>query len=268
MQPKPKHGAALTVVAAALLALLLAAGCGDDTATAPAAAGDQLTDAELLDPYAKVGVDEFSPDRADRWDRLAERLDLTDEQLAQLQLAFAELHDGLQELHELYAAGELTRDELCEQVALLEDAFELALQEILSEEQLDLLEQLRAQHRQQHRIMGCFRLVLPVTFVMPDGTTIVVEDRADHAEIRAWYEANPEVTDRPELQYPVDIVYRDGEIVTIDDADAMAAARDDCHSDDHGGGGHGGDGGHGGNGGGGMGGDGMGGDGHGGSHGG
>ena len=53
----------------------------------------------------------------------------------------------------------------------------------------------------------CFDLVLPVTYVMPDGSTITVTSDEDDgwAEIKAWYEANPDAEEKPALQYPVDI---------------------------------------------------------------
>ena len=76
----------------------------------------------------------------------------------------------------------------------------------------------------------CFDLVLPVTFDMPDGSTIIVtsDDEDGWAEIKAWYEANPESEERPTLQYPVDISFRDGETVTINSDEEMRAAEEAC----------------------------------------
>ena len=36
----------------------------------------------------------------------------------------------------------------------------------------------------------CFELVLPVTFVMPDGSSITVEDENGYMAVRDWYENN------------------------------------------------------------------------------
>ena len=76
----------------------------------------------------------------------------------------------------------------------------------------------------------CFDLVFPITFDMPDGSTITVtsDDEDGWAEIKAWYEANPESEERPTLQYPVDISFRDGETVTINSDEEMRAAEEAC----------------------------------------
>lgn len=77
----------------------------------------------------------------------------------------------------------------------------------------------------------CFRLVFPVTFTMPDGTEITLESRDDWELINAWYEANPDVSERPDLVYPVDIVYRGDSTVTINSAEEMREARAMCEVD-------------------------------------
>lgn len=82
----------------------------------------------------------------------------------------------------------------------------------------------------------CFDLVLPVTFIMPDGSTITVEDETGYMTLRTWYQDNPVTDVRPALQYPVDIVYRDGTTVTINNDDEMRAAKADCERDHDGGG--------------------------------
>lgn len=77
----------------------------------------------------------------------------------------------------------------------------------------------------------CFKLVLPVTYTMPDGTKIDVETKEDRALIKAWYEAHPDVKERPELNFPVDIEYRDGTIKTINSKEEMKKAKEDCKGD-------------------------------------
>ena len=71
----------------------------------------------------------------------------------------------------------------------------------------------------------CFDLVFPITFDMPDGSTITVtsDDEDGWAEIKAWYETNPDAEEKPALQYPVEIIYED-ETITINDDDEMRAA--------------------------------------------
>ena len=79
----------------------------------------------------------------------------------------------------------------------------------------------------------CFELVLPVTFVMPDGAVVTVENEDGYMALREWYVANPDSEEEPVLQYPVDIVYynedgEEGTIVTINNEEEMEAAKAEC----------------------------------------
>jgi len=74
----------------------------------------------------------------------------------------------------------------------------------------------------------CFRLVYPITFILPDNSVISMEDRKDWAELKSWYEANPDIEERPILEYPVEINYRDGSTKTINNDEEMASAKEDC----------------------------------------
>ena len=94
----------------------------------------------------------------------------------------------------------------------------------------------RDRERDWDRERDCFELVYPVTYVLPDGSTIEISDEEDEAgweSLKSWYEANPESEGRPSLQYPVDIVYEseeseDGETVTINSEDEMMVAKEEC----------------------------------------
>ena len=74
----------------------------------------------------------------------------------------------------------------------------------------------------------CFELLLPVTFVMPDGSSITVEDENGYMAVRAWYENNSDSNEKPTLQYPVNIIYRDGSTKTINNAEEMKSTKADC----------------------------------------
>ena len=78
----------------------------------------------------------------------------------------------------------------------------------------------------------CFELVFPVTFDMPDGSTITVssDDEDGWAEIRVWYEANPAAEERPALQYPV-VIFFEEESITIDSDEDMREAYGECYAD-------------------------------------
>ena len=90
----------------------------------------------------------------------------------------------------------------------------------------------RCGDRDDDKDRACFALVYPVTFIMPDGSTITVADREDWAELKAWYETNPDAEERPTLQYPVDITYRDGTTQTINNDEEMRIAKEDCRDED------------------------------------
>ena len=63
---------------------------------------------------------------------------------------------------------------------------------------------------------------------MPDATVINVTERAEFKLLREWHKANPDATEKGSLNYPVDIMYKDDTTVTINDADEMKAAKEDC----------------------------------------
>ena len=74
----------------------------------------------------------------------------------------------------------------------------------------------------------CFRLVYPITFIMLDGSAISMQDEEDWMELKSWYEANPVIEERPILEYPVEINYRDGSTKTINNDEEMASVKEDC----------------------------------------
>ena len=77
----------------------------------------------------------------------------------------------------------------------------------------------------------CFDLVYPVTYIMFDETEIIViakDDAEGWGEIKAWYEAHPDVVQKPALKYPVDISWKDGTIKTIVDENEMRRAKSSC----------------------------------------
>ena len=86
----------------------------------------------------------------------------------------------------------------------------------------------------------CFELVYPITFIMPDGSSITVEtdDEGSWDELKDWYDENEGYEEvRPELEYPVDIVYEtdEGDVtVTINNEEEMDAVREECEDDENG----------------------------------
>lgn len=94
---------------------------------------------------------------------------------------------------------------------------------------LEELREVKSACREDRNRRRCFRLNLPLTFFMPDNSTITVEERDDWSLLRAYYIANPnDVGTKPELVFPVDATYRDGSVVTFNNENEMLAAREEC----------------------------------------
>ena len=78
----------------------------------------------------------------------------------------------------------------------------------------------------------CFELVLPVTFIMPDNSHIKVENENAYSDVKTWYITNPYFKEKPHLEYPVYIIYKDGITETINDVEDMRSIKDVCRKRD------------------------------------
>lgn len=74
----------------------------------------------------------------------------------------------------------------------------------------------------------CFELVLPVDFIMPDGSSFIVAQVEDWAALRAWYQENPGYEEKPMMQFPVDIQFTEGELLTVNSKREMHRIRRAC----------------------------------------
>jgi hypothetical protein len=80
---------------------------------------------------------------------------------------------------------------------------------------------------------ACFRLVYPISFIMPDGSAMMLNDHGNSwIELKNWYEENPGYEElRPEIEYPVTIVYEieSGDSTSvINTEEEMVIAKDLC----------------------------------------
>jgi hypothetical protein len=76
---------------------------------------------------------------------------------------------------------------------------------------------------------GCFEFVFPITIVFPDETEVEVEDYAGLREaIRTWKTDNPDATERPSLAFPIEVVARNGEVISVEDQVALLKLRKRC----------------------------------------
>ena len=74
----------------------------------------------------------------------------------------------------------------------------------------------------------CFEFVYPIDLIMPDNSSITLNSKEDWSLKKAWYEANPDATERPELVFPVDVTLEDGTVQTLIDSDELKAVKDSC----------------------------------------
>ncbi len=74
----------------------------------------------------------------------------------------------------------------------------------------------------------CFTFIFPISFTMPDESTITVETEDSWSVIKDWYVANDTVRDHPDLQYPVSIVFESGDTLEITSNEEMITARKEC----------------------------------------
>ncbi|MEM0993780.1 MAG: hypothetical protein AAGI49_12155 [Bacteroidota bacterium] len=76
---------------------------------------------------------------------------------------------------------------------------------------------------------GCYDFVFPITINFPDESSVEVEDyEAWKAAIRTWKEANPEAEAYPELAFPVELLDEEGELITVESAEALKALKKEC----------------------------------------
>ena len=92
----------------------------------------------------------------------------------------------------------------------------------------DELKSVKDSCKEQKDKRKCFRLVLPVSFTMPDATVITVNEKAAFKLIRDWHKENPNATEKGMLNYPVAIIYLDSTTVDINDAADTKSAKDAC----------------------------------------
>ncbi len=79
----------------------------------------------------------------------------------------------------------------------------------------------------------CLKLVYPVIYTMPDGSTITgADEKAVWTAMKDWYEVNPESEEKPILSYPVDVILKDETTTTVDDEEAMIALKKDCEDEE------------------------------------
>lgn len=76
---------------------------------------------------------------------------------------------------------------------------------------------------------GCYEFVFPLTIVFSDGTSAEVDSYETLKEtIKTWKEANPEATQRPTFQFPIEVLSEEGDVISVADADELQELKRSC----------------------------------------
>ena len=89
-------------------------------------------------------------------------------------------------------------------------------------------DQMKASDANANSKVRCLEMVYPLTYIMPDGSTITCNNRRELIAVRIWYREHPDVTERPTLQYPVEIKFK-GQIMTINNDGEMKRIKEACN---------------------------------------
>ena len=76
--------------------------------------------------------------------------------------------------------------------------------------------------------LKCFELIFPITFIMPDASSIIIEEDDDYAMLRYWYANNLDTEVKPVLEYPVNIIYKDGNTEIVNNSGEMQSKKINC----------------------------------------
>ena len=74
----------------------------------------------------------------------------------------------------------------------------------------------------------CFEFVYPISFILPDGSEITINDDEGWDEIDLWYEENKDSEDEPEIVYPFDVIV-DDEIITVRSEEDLELLEEVCN---------------------------------------
>jgi hypothetical protein len=73
----------------------------------------------------------------------------------------------------------------------------------------------------------CFEFVYPISFVLPDGSEITINNDEDWDKIDLWYEENKDSEEEPEIVYPFDVIV-ENEIITVESEEDLDHLEEYC----------------------------------------
>jgi hypothetical protein len=76
---------------------------------------------------------------------------------------------------------------------------------------------------------SCFTVVFPVTIVYPAGKEETATDQKDFVtKVRAWRTANPTVSGRPEMKFPLTVKFADGTTKVVNSKEDLKITANSC----------------------------------------
>ena len=73
----------------------------------------------------------------------------------------------------------------------------------------------------------CFEFVYPISFILPDGSEVIINNDEDWDQIDLRYEENKDAEEEPEIIYPFDVVI-DEDVKTITNKKDFQTLEDNC----------------------------------------
>ena len=73
----------------------------------------------------------------------------------------------------------------------------------------------------------CFEFIYPISFVLPDGSEITINNDEDWDKIDLWYEENKDSEEEPEIVYPFDVIV-ENEIITVESEEDLDRLEEVC----------------------------------------
>ena len=78
-------------------------------------------------------------------------------------------------------------------------------EEITLENEEELKELVKECVKEDNERGECFKVVMPFSMELPDGSVITIEQEEDHKQIEEWYINNPGSKERASFVFPIDI---------------------------------------------------------------
>ncbi len=77
----------------------------------------------------------------------------------------------------------------------------------------------------------CIKLIFPIIFNMPDYTDITVTDNSEQGwfSLKNWYLNHPDTKFEWDLQYPVEIIHNDTELISVNNFEEMIELKKNCN---------------------------------------